>query len=301
MMRKVCLLLTFLGISSGFLRASPMTANELDLLVRMHTPEDQILAEVAERRLLGALDDAGAKKLTADGASANLITKLRGGAFTVSEADAAQLRAAAARQSAYIAGEKQKDEQASAARRLESPQYIRSAPTSDKMMRLLDGKLLRMVNRAPASVSSQDLRNVRYFAFYFSASWCQPCKMFTPQLVEFYKEAKKVRPEFEIIFVSADRSAEKMEAYMQDDQMPWPAVRYDAIDASIRKFGARFIPWLTVVTDDGVTVLPITDQSSSAFNTLPALSKLLAVPIPTTKPTLKPPGHSGAVPNSQPK
>jgi len=76
------------------------------------------------------------------------------------------------------------------------------------------------------------LANVKYLAFYYSASWCPPCRAFTPKLVEFYHDFKKAHANFELIFVNHDQSAEDMEAYMKADSMPWPAVRFSAIDST---------------------------------------------------------------------
>ena len=41
-----------------------------------------------------------------------------------------------------------------------------------------------------------------YYAFYFSAHWCPPCRAFTPKLVEFYNAQEGKKKNFEIIFVS---------------------------------------------------------------------------------------------------
>ena len=41
---------------------------------------------------------------------------------------------------------------------------------------------------------------------YVSAHWCPPCRAFTPVLAQFYADYKKLNPNFEIIFVSSDKS-----------------------------------------------------------------------------------------------
>jgi nucleoredoxin len=75
-----------------------------------------------------------------------------------------------------------------------------------------------------------NLKNVKYYAVYLSASWCPPCRIFTPKLVAFYKAFKPKHPDFELIFVNHDATSGDMLAYMKAESMPWPAVRYDDID-----------------------------------------------------------------------
>jgi thiol-disulfide isomerase/thioredoxin len=46
----------------------------------------------------------------------------------------------------------------------------------------------------------------KHIALYFSASWCGPCRSFTPKLQEFYTEAQKTESiDVEIVYVSLDR------------------------------------------------------------------------------------------------
>ena len=56
---------------------------------------------------------------------------------------------------------------------------------------LVDGNNKRMAN--------PDLAEKKYTLFYYSASWCGPCRSFTPKLVRFYNRKKKAN-NFEIIF-----------------------------------------------------------------------------------------------------
>ena len=57
---------------------------------------------------------------------------------------------------------------------------------------------------------------------YFSASWCGPCRQFTPQLAQFYEAMNKKGKKFEIVWVSRDRSADEFVEYY--DKMPWLAI-----------------------------------------------------------------------------
>lgn len=105
---------------------------------------------------------------------------------------------------------------------------------------ILDGKSL-------TQSKDPNIGDVKYFAFYRSASWCGPCRNFTPDLVKFYNRTKKKHPEFELIFMSSDRSEKAMEDYMKDDNMKWPAFKFGEHKSVVRSYG-NGIPCL-IVTD----------------------------------------------------
>ena len=102
------------------------------------------------------------------------------------------------------------------------------------------------------SFDASTLKNVKFWAFYYSASWCPPCRAFTPKLVDFYKQFKSQHPNFELIFVNHDESGDAMLEYMKTDAMPWPAVRFDDIESvKANKYCGAGIPDLVLVDADG--------------------------------------------------
>lgn len=93
----------------------------------------------------------------------------------------------------------------------------------------------------------------KYVGIYFSAHWCPPCRVFTPELVKF---RNAVKGEFEIVFVSADKSAKKQLGYMQAMNMEWVAIPWktDAANELIKKFDIKGIPTLVIISPDGEVV-----------------------------------------------
>ena len=97
------------------------------------------------------------------------------------------------------------------------------------------------------------LENKKLIAFYFSAHWCAPCRKFTPQLVNYYNQVAPQHPEFEIIFVSCDRSRFNWETYMREARMPWPAIDYDQLNglAGLKQLSGGSIPSLLLIDATG--------------------------------------------------
>lgn len=100
-----------------------------------------------------------------------------------------------------------------------------------KVARALVGELVVSREGTITPLPATALAETKYVAFYYSAKWCPPCVAFTPSLIEAYREIKARHPEFELVFVSNDRTPEAMADYMKSYKMPFPAVRYDRIDA----------------------------------------------------------------------
>jgi nucleoredoxin len=95
----------------------------------------------------------------------------------------------------------------------------------------------------------------KVIGLYFSAEWCPPCRAFTPDLVR----AASGSNDFEVVFVSSDRSAEDQAKYMKGYRMKWPAIPYDSEKRRelSGRFNIRGIPALVIIDDQGNL---ITDQ-----------------------------------------
>jgi nucleoredoxin len=119
-------------------------------------------------------------------------------------------------------------------------------------------------------VKIEDLKNKK-FGLYFSASWCPPCRRFTPKLTEVYQDLISQSKPLEVIFISGDNDEKSFDSYFS--KMPWLAIPFSDAQAreSLNKtFKIMGIPTLVMidangnfVTDDGVEL--ITEHGSDAY------------------------------------
>jgi nucleoredoxin len=142
-----------------------------------------------------------------------------------------------------------------------SPKRAVSSPTpaapTNKIVDRLSGKLVLWNGSELETFDASALRARKYLAVYFSASWCGPCREFTPKLVNWYKQQKAERDTFEVIFVSRDHSKDAMVEYMKQDAMPWPALSFAKADqrsSPLEKYAGRGIPCLVVIDPEGKVI-----------------------------------------------
>ncbi len=116
------------------------------------------------------------------------------------------------------------------------------------MESLLGPKLLTKVG-SPKKATSELFKNKDLVLLYFSASWCPPCKAFSPVLVNFYNSCAK-EGKLEIVYVSSDRTVPDFEGYYKN--MPWLSIPTEDGSAAIKnnlsqQLGIQGIPTLVVL------------------------------------------------------
>jgi len=253
----VCVLLSILVARAAQL---PLTIKEISLMLRSGYSSDAIMQELAIRYFAEKLDVEKEKTLLQAGASAELITALKSGKCSLSSeqmtiaqqqiADQTKRRAAEAARSRQFDSlyQSQMARERAAAR----PQ----APNANALRELVKGDLVSLRNGALGHFDDEELEKKKLIALYFSAHWCAPCRKFTPELVEYYNRVATQHPEFEIVFVSFDKSQFAMETYMREANMPWPAIDFQKLKGkdAIRKYAGDGIPCLVLVDATGKVI-----------------------------------------------
>ena len=239
---------------------TPFTFKDVSLMLRSGYSSDAVEREVAARHFMGPLDANSEKNLIQAGGSPTLISKLKSGAFagppTEAAAVQAELAAKAKRRTAQLEESHKLNTlyQARLAQSRNVPPPNTAGQTA--IASLVKGELVTSRNGVLHPHLDGEFEKKKLIALYRSAYWCAPCRKFTPQLVAFYNKTTAAHPEFEIVFVSNDKSASAMEGYMRDEQMPWPAVRFEQVPviAALNKYFGESIPCLVVVDENGKVI-----------------------------------------------
>jgi len=95
----------------------------------------------------------------------------------------------------------------------------------------------------------------KHIGLYFSAHWCPPCRAFTPSLVKFRDE--NADKDFEIIFVSLDKTQGEKNKYIKQMDMKWltiPGASSKTADSLAQQFEISGIPALIILAPDGSVV-----------------------------------------------
>lgn len=113
---------------------------------------------------------------------------------------------------------------------------------------------------------------------YFSASWCPPCKLFTPVLSVVYEDAKEDEDAVEIVYIASDFDEPSFAEYFA--KQPWAALPFvpngKLAQELGRTFGVRGIP--TLVALDGTDGALLTTDARSMVQAKRSLDGLAALP-----------------------
>ena len=230
-------------------------------MLRSGYSSEVVQRELTERHFNGTVDAAGEKSLLQAGASPALVNGLKSGAFAVPASDQAAIKAEAAareqRRAAQVEASRKLDTlyqaQQEQKRKMAAPA---AANAGNSIASLVKGDLVASKNGVLRPYLDAEFEKKKLIGLYFSAHWCPPCRKFTPNLVAFYNKNAAAHPEFEILFVSNDKTGPAMEGYMQEERMPWPAVSYDKIagHGALLKYAGASIPCLVIVDDTGKVI-----------------------------------------------
>lgn len=238
-------LATCLTAAAGTL---PLTVREIALMLRSGYSVPAVEKELADRHFGEKLDDAARAQLLKAGATPELLEGIERGRFSAPEEELKKLR-----RNNQIEGERALVQQNTT-----SPATSRGGPPLvDVIAQAAKGKLVRCQNGNLVSYYDEELSRKKIYGLYFSAHWCPPCRKFTPTLITFYNQIQREHPEFEIIFVSADKTPEAMQFYMQSTGMPWPAIDYAKRPdlSALTKYAGEGIPDLVIVDSSGKVLL----------------------------------------------
>ena len=118
---------------------------------------------------------------------------------------------------------------------------------------LMGGRTLEPAQGGGARVPTEAALHGKTVLLYFTASWCPPCRRFSPALVALYEAAKAEGSAFEVLMVPWDHDEQALRQYARTHDMRWLAVAWEdrelADELSLR-FDVRHVPTVVVLDVD---------------------------------------------------
>jgi len=91
--------------------------------------------------------------------------------------------------------------------------------------RLVEGVRDKMVDASGKPVTKENLDQTKVFVFYYGAQWCPNCHLLSPELVKWVNEFGAQNPHMTVIMLDGDDQPSEMFKYMNEEKMPWPAIK----------------------------------------------------------------------------
>ena len=114
---------------------------------------------------------------------------------------------------------------------------------------MFDLKSLNIINKDNQQFN---LDNKKIIGLYFSASWCPPCRKFTPVISTLYEDMIEYYDDIEFVFISSDKSNIEFNEYW--DKMSFPALSYEYRDKKeelVKLYDVGPIPALIFIDTNG--------------------------------------------------
>ncbi len=142
-----------------------------------------------------------------------------------------------------------------AAPRIPEAEAPRILGPTHKFIQEAEGKLVSLDRTRFIPYSVDQLKDTPFLLVYYSASWCPPCKAFTPELLNFYTRMKEQYGDiFELLLFSFDKKEIDMLNYMKAFKMPWPAIAYKELSniQYLKSYQTPAIPSLILIDKNGM-------------------------------------------------
>ena len=113
--------------------------------------------------------------------------------------------------------------------------------------------LAQAIQNTPFLTAHKPDTQAQYYMYFFTDSWCAPCRAVTPKIVEEY--ASMIADHYmEVILVSFDDTAEQALAYLSKYNAPFAAILFSSLPANPLPgcpADANAIPHIVVVDAHG--------------------------------------------------
>lgn len=108
-----------------------------------------------------------------------------------------------------------------------------------------------ILNKEGLQINLKDI-NKKIIGLYFSASWCPPCRKFTPILSTFYEDMIEYYDDIEIIYISSDKTNNEFNEYWEE--MTFSALPYidrEKKEELTKLYEVKQIPVLVFINNNG--------------------------------------------------
>ena len=116
---------------------------------------------------------------------------------------------------------------------------------------MLNLESLNIINKDNLQINLKE-DNKKIIGLYFSASWCPPCRKFTPILSTFYEDMVDYYDDIEIIYISSDKNQNEFNEYWEN--MLFPALSYidrEKKEELTKLYEVKQIPALIFINNNG--------------------------------------------------
>jgi nucleoredoxin len=120
--------------------------------------------------------------------------------------------------------------------------------------RIADALKKNVVDADGKAIDDKQLSEARVFALYYGASWCGPCRAFSPGFVKYIDKVSKENPHLVTVMINGDDKDAEMFNYMKTEKMPWPAVKkatWFQLSGVLHTYYNGLIPQLVIVDPYG--------------------------------------------------